>query len=205
MEPNLKAILTAAIKAAYENRVSLQVRLENRAQQRPSKGAQNAPFVLRKTQNVVYESVRRKMLNARLWKKMQAKLARESIERMLARVIAQRERAAADAALLLATQPLGVQAWPVKSISISRSSKRTPTGRVRPSERGQSNQTPTNRPFCHSSADQSPAGSHPVIVPFLLNAGRDFWRVDKIEVRREATFHVGEVPRIRTWHSSPRR
>jgi hypothetical protein len=103
MDAKLKAILIEAITAVERQH-------QEGCEKRPSWVAKNAlklaksaslscekrALDLRKTQVFVYQTVRRRLVNTRRWKKIETEFAREGIDRIVADLVRRRQRATED-------------------------------------------------------------------------------------------------------------
>ena len=93
MEAELKQALIDKIKLAQDdvqNPSIVKAILQEWCEKRTSRSTQNAL-------NVLYDEVQKKLLKARLWKQIQAELARESFERFLKQLLIQQKAEAAGA------------------------------------------------------------------------------------------------------------
>ena len=93
MEAELKQALIDKIKLAQDdvqNPSIVKAILQEWCEKLTSRSTQNAL-------NVLYDEVQKKLLNARLWKQIQAELARESFERFLKQLLIQQKAEAAGA------------------------------------------------------------------------------------------------------------
>jgi hypothetical protein len=104
MDPKLKLRLAKEIREAYEQRGILPLKVAaaegGALAENANSVRENRNSFLQKTQVLVYRRVRRKLANIRLWKQMEAELAKEAVERFVAELVHRRERASEGPAQL---------------------------------------------------------------------------------------------------------